>query len=123
MTRPIYQVKAEFLRALAHPVRIRVLELLSEGERSVGELVKEIGIEPSHLSQQLGVLRTRGVVAARRDGSTVYYSAKDPRIFRLLAVAREILTTSLKENQELLDELETLAFGNGRPDRGKGPKA
>lgn len=111
MTRPIYQVKAEFLKALAHPVRIRVLELLSGGERSVGELVKEIGIEPSHLSQQLGVLRTKGIVAARKEGSSVYYSAKDARIFQLLTVAREILTTSLRENQELLNELDTLTFG------------
>jgi DNA-binding transcriptional ArsR family regulator len=110
VTRPIYQIKAEFLKALAHPIRIRTLELLSEGERAVGELVKEIGVEPSNLSQQLGVLRTKGIVTARREGSNVYYSAKDPRIFQLLAVAKEILTTSLKENQGLLDELESLTF-------------
>lgn len=110
MTRPIYQVKAEFLKALAHPIRIRVLELLAEGERSVGDLVEEIGAEPSHVSQQLGVLRGKGLVAARRNGSNVYYSAKDPRIFHLLAIVKEILTTALRENQGLLDELDSVTF-------------
>lgn len=110
MNQPIYQVKADFLKALAHPVRIRVLELLAEGEKSVGELAKDVEAEPSHLSQQLGVLRSRGVVSARRVGSNVHYSAKDPRIFELLRVAKEILTTSLQENNDLLADLATVSF-------------
>lgn len=110
MTRPIYQVKAEFFKVLGHPARIRVLELLRGGERSVGQLLPEVGLEPSHLSQQLGVLRRANVVQARKQGSTVHYSVSDQRIFELLEVAKTILTSSLLETQELLAELESMDF-------------
>lgn len=115
MTRPIYQVKADFFKTLAHPARIRVLELLREGERSVGELIPEVGLEASHLSQQLGVLRRANVVQARKDGSSVRYSVTDPRIFELLEVAKAILTTSLSESRQLLAELEGLEFAERAP--------
>jgi ArsR family transcriptional regulator len=103
-------VKAEFFKTLAHPARIRVLELLREGDRSVGELIPEVGLEPSHLSQQLAVLRRANVVQSRKEGSTVVYSVTDARIFQLLELAKNILTTSLVETRELLAELETLEF-------------
>ncbi|MHB1433354.1 MAG: ArsR/SmtB family transcription factor [Streptosporangiaceae bacterium] len=111
MTRPIYQVKADFFKTLAHPARIRVLQVLREGERSVSELIPEVGLEPSHLSQQLGVLRRANIVQARRTGSTVRYSVTDERIFELLALAKAILTSTLAGSGELLAELETLDFG------------
>ena len=110
MTRPIYQVKADFFKTLAHPARIRVLELLREGERSVGELIPEVGLEASHLSQQLGILRRANVLQARKEGSTVRYSVTDPRIFELLEVAKAILTNTLVETRQLLAELENLEF-------------
>ncbi|MDA8284478.1 MAG: metalloregulator ArsR/SmtB family transcription factor [Actinomycetota bacterium] len=110
MTRPIYQVKADFFKTLAHPARIRVLELLRDGERSVGELIPEVGLEASHLSQQLGILRRANVLQARKEGSTVRYSVTDPRIFELLEVAKAILTNALVETRELLSELEGLEF-------------
>lgn len=116
MTRPIYQVKADFFKTLAHPARIRVLELLRDGERSVGELIPEVGLEASHLSQQLGILRRANILKARKDGSTVLYSVTDNRIFELLEVAKAILTGSLAESGQLLAELETLEFGE-RDDR------
>jgi ArsR family transcriptional regulator len=103
-------VKAEFFKTLAHPARIRVLELLREGDRSVAELIPGVGLEPSHLSQQLGVLRRANVVHSRKEGATVVYSVTDPRIFRLLELAKKILTTSLGETQDLLAELKTLEF-------------
>jgi len=106
MTRPIYQVKADFFKTLAHPARIRVLELLQDGERSVGELIPEVGLEASHLSQQLGILRRANVLQARKEGSTVRYSVTDPRIFELLEVAKAILTNALVETRQLLAELE-----------------
>lgn len=115
MTRPIYQVKADFFKTLAHPARIRVLELLREGERSVGDLIPEVGLEASHLSQQLGVLRRANVLQARKEGSSVYYSVTDPRIFELLEVAKAILTTSLSESRQLLAELEGLEFSERGP--------
>lgn len=109
--RPIYQRKAEFLKALAHPLRIRVLELLAQGERSVGDLIQQTGAEPSHLSQQLGVLRSAAVLVSRREGSNVYYHVRDPRIFQLLATAKEILSSSLEESGELLADLHDMGFG------------
>jgi ArsR family transcriptional regulator len=118
LTRPIYQVKAEFFKTLAHPARIRVLELLRDGDRSVAELIPDVGLEPSHLSQQLGVLRRANVVHSRKDGAAVVYSVTDPRIFQLLELAKNILTTSLGETQELLAELMTLEFTQ-RPAAGR----
>ena len=107
---PIYQVKADFFKALAHPARIRVLELLRGGECSVGELIPDVGLEPSHLSQQLAVLRRANVVQTRKEGSTVVYSVTDQRIFELLEVAKAILTSSLAGTRDLLAELDTLRF-------------
>lgn len=120
MSRPIYQVKADFFKTLAHPARIRVLELLRGGERSVGELIPDVGLEPSHLSQQLAVLRRANVVQTRREGSTVLYSVTDFRIFELLEMAKTILTSSLAETRDLLAELETLEFVD-RKGRGRRP--
>jgi ArsR family transcriptional regulator len=116
VTRPIYQLKAEFFKTLGHPARIRVLELLRGGEQSVAQLIPEVGLEPSHLSQQLGVLRRAHVVQSRKDGATVLYSVPDPMIFELLEVAKKILTSSLVETRELLAELETLKFEQDQRD-------
>lgn len=104
---PIYQVKAEFFRNLAHPARIRVLELLRGGDRTVGELIPEVGIEASHLSQQLGIMRRANLVQSRKDGATVVYSVSNPMIFELLDAAKKILTSSLAETRDLLAELES----------------
>ena len=110
MTRPIYQVKADFFKTLAHPARIRVLELLRDGERSVGELIPEVGLESSHLSQQLAVLRRANVLQARKDGTTVRYSVTDERMFELLEVAKAIITSTLAESTELIAQLNYLEF-------------
>jgi len=106
VTTPIQQVKAEFFKTLAHPARIRILEVLRDGERSVGELVPAVGIEASHLSQQLAVLRRANLVQTRKEGTSVLYSVGNPMIFDLLDVARRILTSSLDETRALLAELE-----------------
>lgn len=105
MSKPLYQAKAEFFKALAHPARIRVLELLSERERSVSEMLPEVGIEPAHLSQQLAVLRKMNLVVTRKEGSTVFYSLVSPQVAELLTVARRILTEVLTNQIELLDDL------------------
>ena len=111
MATPIYRVKAEFFRTLGHPARIRVLEILQGGERSVGELVLEVGIEASHLSQQLGIMRRAGIIQSRKVGSNVYYSVGDPKFFELLDVAKRIITSSLAESQLLLEQLAQPAEG------------
>jgi ArsR family transcriptional regulator len=102
---PISELKAELFRALSHPARIRILETLANGERSVGEMQPEIGIELSHLSQQLGVLRRAGLVASRKEGQSVYYSVKHPLMTDLLKVAKELLISSLTETRDLLADL------------------
>jgi ArsR family transcriptional regulator len=102
---PVYQVKAEFFRILGHPVRVRTLELLRDGERTVGDLQNALGLDSSGTSQHLGVLRRHGVLESRRDGTSVYYRIKDPRTFQLLEVARQIITSNLTESQQLLGEL------------------
>jgi ArsR family transcriptional regulator len=111
VTTPLYQAKAEFFKALAHPARIRVLELLSEREHAVAELLPQVGIEPAHLSQQLSVLRRLNLVVTRKEGSTVYYALVSPHVAELLAVARRILTEVLSNQVELLDDLRAAETG------------
>ena len=103
---PIAQVKAELFRAMAHPLRVRALELLVESERSVGDLAAALQVDLSHLSQQLAVLRRTGVVATRRDGNTIHYSVPNPGVAKLLAIARELVVASLKDSSSLLASLE-----------------
>ena len=114
---PIYAVKAEFFRVLGHPARVRILELLREGEMSVGELQVGLQLDSSGTSQHLGVLRRQGILASRREGTSVYYRVRDPRMFDLLEVARGILTSSLEATQALLTELSEGPPGiaGGRP--------
>jgi DNA-binding transcriptional ArsR family regulator len=112
MSGPIYQVKADFFKTLAHPARIRVLEVLRGGEKSVSEIIPEVGLEASHLSQQLGVM-----VQTRKLGTTVLYSVTDQRIFELLEIAKAILSTSLVGTQTLLADLKTLDFSEPRQRR------
>ena len=102
---PLYKLKAEFFKTLGHPARIRVLELLVEQDRSVGELLPEVGLESSNLSQQLGVLRRAGVVVTRKEGNTVIYSIASPDIAELLAVARKVLTRVLSDRVAVLEDL------------------
>lgn len=105
MNRPLSEVKAELFKALGHPARVRALEVLTEGERTVSELQPLVGIESSHLSQQLGVLRRAGLVATRREGATVVYALKDPLVADLLDVAKRLLVASLAETRDLLADL------------------
>jgi DNA-binding transcriptional ArsR family regulator len=118
VSRPLYQLKAEFFKTLGHPARIRVLELLSQREHAVSEMLPEVGIEPANLSQHLAVLRRMGLVTTRKEGSTVYYSLTSPQVAELLAVARQILTGVLTGQVELLEDLRTPAMatpaGRGR---------
>ncbi|WNM31248.1 metalloregulator ArsR/SmtB family transcription factor [Streptomyces sp. Li-HN-5-11] len=106
MSRPLYQLKAEFFKTLGHPARIRVLELLSEREHAVAEMLPEVGVEPAHLSQQLAVLRRANLVKTRKEGSTVYYSLTSPHVAELLQVARTILSGVLAGQAELLADLQ-----------------
>jgi len=107
LSRPISELKAELFKALAHPARVRILELLSEAEHTVGEMQPLVGLEPSHLSQQLAVLRRAGVVTSRKHGAAVVYSLRDPEITDLLALAKRLLINSLARSQGLLTDLQS----------------
>ncbi len=104
--RPIAEAKADLFKALAHPARVRVLELLSEREHTIGELAEATGLELSHLSQQVSILRRAGIVDSRRVRSTVVCSLRDPQMAELLAVARRLLSRNLRQGQELLAALD-----------------
>lgn len=106
---PLYQAKAEFFRMLGHPVRIRVLELLSNGPMPVRDLLTEIDVEASNLSQQLAVLRRAGIVTATRERSTTVYALAGPDVSDLLQAARRILTELITGREELLAELRQAA--------------
>lgn len=102
---PVYVVKAQLFRVLGHPVRIRILELLSEGERTVRDLQAQLDLDSSGTSQHLAALRQQGLLDGRRAGTSVYYRIKDPRVSQLLTVARQILTTRLADSHALLSHL------------------
>ena len=90
--RPLYEIKANLFKGLAHPYRIRVLETLSrEGEASVAEMLADTGLEASHLSQHLAVLRRYRLVVSERRANAVYYRLAFPEVSELLAVARTLL--------------------------------
>ena len=103
---PLYDAKAELFRAIGHPVRIRVLELLSERDHAVYELLENLPIEASALSQHLAVLRRTGLIRQQRTGGEVVYSLLVPQTRELLAAARKVLLELLADRDELKRELE-----------------
>ncbi|WRH26162.1 metalloregulator ArsR/SmtB family transcription factor [Arthrobacter sp. JZ12] len=105
--RPLYEVKANLFKGLAHPVRVRVLELLSASpDVSVTDLIADMGVEASRLSQHLSVLRTHHLVVSERRGSQVFYSLAYPRVADLLATAKALLAEVLETTQQQLQDPE-----------------
>jgi len=102
---PLYQSKAEFFRTLGHPVRIRVLELLGEGPMAVRDLLADIDVEASNLSQQLAVLRRAGIVTSYRDGAAVMYALAGPDVADIMRAARRFLTEMITGQVQLLEVL------------------
>lgn len=107
MNNELQQFKSEFFKALGHPLRIRILELLSEGDKNVNELQALLGLEGSTVSQQLAVLRAKNVVAGVKEGTTVTYSLRDPLIKDLLAVARQIFDNHLVNAITMLEGMRS----------------
>jgi ArsR family transcriptional regulator len=104
--RPVHEVKANLFRVLGHPARVRILELLREGERSVGALQAELALDSGGTSQHLAALRRIGLVESRREGTSVFYRVDDEHVFDLLEIARFILGRRLAEQQAILRELD-----------------
>lgn len=100
----LQQFKADFFKALGHPLRIRILELLAEGDKNVNELQTLIGSEGSAVSQQLAVLRNKNIVSGTKDGNKVTYSLRDAMIVELLSVSRQIFNNHLIDTISLLDK-------------------
>ena len=107
MAVPLYQAKADFFKTLGHPARIRILELLSERDHAVHELLEQIDIEPSNLSQQLAVLRRTSLVVSHRQAGEVVYSVSVPAVRDLLLAARSILSGIIASQGELEAELSS----------------
>lgn len=105
MNANMQQFKAEFFKALAHPLRIQILEILSEGEKSVNEIQTLVNSEGSAVSQQLSVLRAKNIVVGTKNGKQVMYALRDPMITDLLAVAREIFNNQLVYTISMLEDL------------------
>jgi DNA-binding transcriptional ArsR family regulator len=95
--------KAEFFKTLAHPTRVAILDNLREGEKKVSELQELLDADQSTVSQQLARLRRSNIIVGRKEGTTVYYSVRDPMIFDLLNVARQIFNNHLVSTQIMLD--------------------
>ena len=107
--RPLYEVKANLFKGLAHPYRIRILELRADADEvSVTALQADTELEASHLSQHLSVLRRHHLVVSERRASHVYYRLADPRIRELLTVARALLLTMLSADRDRLDAAQSL---------------
>jgi DNA-binding transcriptional ArsR family regulator len=102
MAEPLHRFKSELFKTLGHPLRIHILELLRGGEVSVRDLLRELEVEPSTASQQLGVLRTGGIVDSRRGDGTVYYRLRDPLVSELLDVGRRVFGKQVLDLQHVL---------------------
>ena len=107
MAAALQDFKAELFRTLANPVRIRILEVLrASGDLTVGEIQHRVGVEPSNVSQHLSILRSRGLVTTRREGTSIWYSVAAPDLYELLDVARAIFEKQLDYQARMLDAAE-----------------
>lgn len=100
---PLHEIKAGLFRGLSHPLRIRILELLADGEEhTVSELISHTDLEASHVSQHLAVLRSNRLVVSERRGSHVHYRLSSPAVADLLAVARRLLGELMEQDAHVL---------------------
>ena len=103
MNKEVQQFKADFFKALSHPLRVNILEFLCDGDKNVNELQILCGVEAAAVSQQLAILRNKNIVTSRKDGTRVLYSLQDPMIKELLSIAREIFNNHLVDTINRLD--------------------
>ena len=100
-----FKIKADFLKGLAHPIRLRIIEYLKKGEASVGKLEQQLGVKQSNLSRHLATLRDLGVLEARQEKTSVYYAIHDQDIFKILRPIAELLRKKLKKSEKILESL------------------
>ncbi len=109
MAESLQRFKAELFKALAHPTRIRILELLRDGEKRVGQLQLELAVEGSSVSQQLAILRMKNLVDTRKVGNLIYYRLRDPQVNDLLDAARRIFEAHVIQLQSMTEDSTTQA--------------
>lgn len=109
MRQQLSEFKADFFKALAHPLRISILDALRDGELTVNEISQRFEVEQANASQQLAVLRNRNIVVARKEGANVFYSVSDKSIFKLLDAAKEIFNHHLVGVRSMLEEIHAVA--------------
>jgi len=109
MRQQLSEFKADFFKALAHPLRISILDALRDGELTVNEISQRFEVEQANASQQLAVLRNRNIVVARKEGANVYYSVSDKSLFKLLDAAKEIFNHQLVGVRSMLEEIHAVA--------------
>jgi len=107
----IQQFKADFFKALAHPLRIKILEILAQGDKSVNEILELLELEGSAVSQQLSILRSKNIVIGNKEGNRVIYSLRDPAIIELLSVAKKIFNNHLIDTITILDKVKEMEKG------------
>jgi len=112
--------KAELFKALSHPTRIRILELLRDEEKSVSQLQLELGAEGSSVSQQLAILRMKSLVDTRRAGNAIFYRLRDPQIRDLLDVARRIFEAHVVQLQSMTEAEDSVTPANQTPTAASG---
>ncbi|MCL5960333.1 MAG: metalloregulator ArsR/SmtB family transcription factor [Chloroflexi bacterium] len=102
----IYRMHARVCKALADPKRLRIINVLRDGEMTVGEMARGLDLRQANLSQHLMLLRERGVVTTRRQGLNVYYSLSSPKIVQACEIMREVLAEHLARSAQLSLDLQ-----------------
>ena len=97
----LWEMQADICQTLANPKRLRILNLLKDGELSVGAMVQALGMAKANLSQHLGVMRQKGILAARREGTSIYYRLATPHITAACKIMRQVLLEALTARGEL----------------------
>lgn len=104
----IFRMHAQVCKSLADPKRLRIINVLRDGEMTVGEMARTLGLRQANLSQHLTLLRERGVVTTRRQGLNVYYSLSSPKIVQACDAMREVLAEHLARSAQLSQDLHAV---------------
>ncbi len=107
----LFKQQASICKTLADPKRLMVLHELQDGEKSVGQLVSALGLPQANVSQHLAILRERGIVTTRREGTTIFYRLANPKIGEACDLVREVLADQLSQNRTLARSLGRLGRG------------
>ena len=105
MSELAYKIQTDYIKALAHPLRLQLIDFLKKGEQNVGNIVKVVGIQQSSLSRHLTILKEVGILRARQQGLMIYYSIEDQDIFKILHPMRQLLCKRLKKTEAALSSL------------------